>query len=134
MPINENLAKLILRATVGGLMIFHGVYKLINGHDFIRSKLIDSGLPEFLTYGVPVGEILAPALIILGYKTRLSALVVAFTMVMSIFLVFSDKLFSLNQNGGIAYELNLFFLMASIAIYFQGPGQYALSPKVSAID
>lgn len=81
-----------------------------------------------------INEILAPALIILGYKTRLSALVVAFTMVMSIFLVFSDKLFSLNQNGGIAYELNLFFLMASIAIYFQSLGQYALSPKVSAID
>lgn len=134
MHVNDNLAKLILRVTVGGLMFFHGIHKVINGHDFIRSKLVESGLPEFLSYGVPVGEVLAPALLIIGYKTRLSALVVAFTMVMSIFLVFSSKIFSLNQNGGIAYELNLFFLMASIAIYFQGPGKYALSPKVSAID
>nr|BDT26570.1 DoxX family protein [Bacteriovorax sp. HI3] len=134
MPINENLAKLILRVTVGGLMIFHGIHKVINGHDFIRLKLTEVGLPEFIALGVPVGEVLAPALLILGYKTRLSALVIAFTMVMSIFLVFSDKLFSLNQNGGIAYELNIFFLLASIAIYFQGAGKYSLSSKVSAID
>lgn len=134
MHVNDNLAKLILRVTVGGLMFFHGIHKVINGHDFIRSKLTEVGLPEFIAYGVPIGEVLAPLLLIIGFKTRLSALVVAFTMVMSVFLVFSDKIFSLNQNGGIAYELNLFFLLASIAIYFQGAGKYAVSQKVSAID
>jgi putative oxidoreductase len=131
---NENLAKLILRVTVGGLMLFHGISKLIHGHGFIKDQLASASLPEFLALGVPIGEVIAPILLIIGFKTRAASLVVAFTMLMSIFLVFRDKLFALNQHGGLAYELNALFLFASLAIFFQGAGAYAVSRKISLLD
>lgn len=37
--INQDFGKLLIRISVGGLMIFHGIYKLIHGHDFIKIML-----------------------------------------------------------------------------------------------
>lgn len=127
---NDDLGILLLRLGVGGLMIFHGIHKVLHGHDFVRTKLAEVGLPEFIALGVPVGEVLAPVLLILGLMTRLSALTIAFTMVMSIVLAFSDRLWTLNQFGGWAPELNVLFLLGSLAIFFMGAGRYAVDSKL----
>lgn len=127
---NDDLGLLLLRVGVGGLMVFHGIHKVLHGHDFVRTKLAEVGLPEFIALGVPVGEVLAPILLILGLMTRLSALTIAFTMIMSIFLAFSDRLWTLNQFGGWAPELNVLFLLASLAIFFMGSGRYAVDSKL----
>ena len=37
--LNSDLGKLLLRISIGGLMIFHGVSKLLHGHDFIQGML-----------------------------------------------------------------------------------------------
>lgn len=124
--LNENLGKLLTRLAVGGLMLFHGIHKVLHGDEFIRTKLAESGLPEFLALGVPVGEIVAPTLVIIGLATRVSSLTIAFTMLMSIFLALTDQLFKLNQYGGWYIELNMFFLLCSLAIFFHGPGQYSV--------
>jgi len=50
-------------------------------------------------------------------------------MVMSIYLVFADKLFTLNQVGGWVAELNALFLFSSLAIFFHGAGRYAMDAK-----
>lgn len=73
--------KLALRLTFGGLMLFHGVAKIQHGVGWIAGALQEQGLPAFIAYGVFVGEILAPILIILGLFTRPAALVYAFTLV-----------------------------------------------------
>lgn len=118
MPLfSDAIGKLLTRLGVGGLMLFHGVHKLIHGHEFIQTKLTEAGLPAFLSWGVPVGEVVAPILIMIGLATRTSALIVAFTMVMSIYLVFASQLFTLNQVGGWVAELNALFLLASLAIF-----------------
>lgn len=127
---NDDLGRLLLRLGVGGLMIFHGIHKLFHGDEFIRSKLSEAGLPEFIALGVPVGEILAPALLILGLATRLSALTVAFTMLMSIFLAFSGRVWTLNQVGGWVIELNVLFMLSALAIFFLGSGRYAIDSKL----
>lgn len=131
---NEDLAKLLLRVSVGVLMFFHGLHKLNHGLEFIKSTLADAGLPEFLASGVILGEVIAPILLIIGFKTRFAALMVAGTMVMSIFLAFRDKLFTLNSFGGWIVELNVLFLMASLAIFFLGAGKYAVSKRQSLLD
>ena len=58
--------KLILRLTVGGLMLFHGIHKVLHPEslNFISSNLETAGLPGMLAYGVYVGEIVAPLMII----------------------------------------------------------------------
>lgn len=132
--INDNLALLLLRLAVGGMMLLHGIHKLVGGHGFIEGKLIEAGLPGFLWLGVPVGEVLAPILMIIGYKTRISSLVVAITMAMSIYLVFMSKIFTLNENGGWIIELNVLYLVGALAIFLQGPGNYAISNKQGLLD
>lgn len=57
--INHDFGKLILRVCVGGLMLFHGIFKLQYGIDGVTGLLESRGLPTFMAYGVYVGEILA---------------------------------------------------------------------------
>jgi putative oxidoreductase len=131
---NENLAKLFLRLSIGGLMLPHGIAKLSSGTAGIANMLEQFGLPGFIAYGAIVGEVLAPVLMIIGVKTRASALLIAGTMVMSVVLAYRDRLLTLNEYGGWIVELNMLFLFGSMAIYFLGAGKYAVSKKQSYLD
>ncbi|MDO3721423.1 DoxX family protein [Marinobacter sp. chi1] len=123
---NADLGKLFIRLTVGGLMLFHGIAKLLNGVGFIEGELASHGLPAFLAYGVFIGELIAPLMIILGYHTRIGALLIVFNMLVAIALVHSHQLLSLGRGGGWALELQGFFLFTAIALIFLGPGRYKL--------
>ncbi len=45
---NADLGKLIVRLTLGGLLLFHGIAKLLNGIGFIEGQLASHGLPTIL--------------------------------------------------------------------------------------
>ncbi|MEC4117754.1 DoxX family protein [Myroides phaeus] len=131
---SADLGKFILRLGVGGLMIFHGIFKLIHGHDFIINQLSANGLPKWLWLGVPVGEIVAPLFLIVGFATRVSGAIIAFTMFMTFFLVKGMAGFSIDPNtGGLNAELNILYLMSALAITFIGPGSYRLYKGKSSI-
>jgi len=123
---NADLGKLILRLTLGGLMLFHGIAKLLNGIGFIEGELASHGLPTVLAYGVYIGEILAPLMVLLGYQTRIGALLIIFNMLVAIALVHGHQLLALGSNGGWALELQGFFLFTAVAVIFLGPGRYKL--------
>jgi len=129
--LSEDVGKLILRVSISVLMLFHGFSKLSSGVDKIAAGLVKSGFPEFLAYGVYVGEIILPILIILGLFTRLAALGMGITMCFAIFLVYSEKLFMLTKNGAPVIELPLLYLVLSIVIFFIGAGKYSLDNKKS---
>jgi putative oxidoreductase len=126
---NENLGKLVLRVGIGGLMLFHGVAKLQHGVGFIEGLLEAKGLPAFLAYGSYVGEVLAPILLIVGFQTRLSALAVAGTMGMAIFLAHMNDLGSLTAHGGWAVELPMLFLTGALAVFFLGAGRFSVDGR-----
>jgi putative oxidoreductase len=123
---NADLGKLILRLTLGGLMLFHGIAKVLHGTGFIEGELASHGLPTFLAYGVFIGELLAPLMVVLGYQTRIGALLIVFNMLVAIALVHGHQLLSLGSNGGWALELQGFFLFTAVAVIFLGPGRYKL--------
>lgn len=123
---NADLGKLIIRLTLGGLMLFHGVAKLFHGVGFIEGQLASHGIPAFFAYGVFIGELLAPLMVVLGYQTRIGALLIAFNMLVAIALVHGHELMVLGSNGGWALELQGFFLFTAIALMFLGPGRYKL--------
>lgn len=123
----DDFGKLILRLCVGGLMLFHGVHKLIHGFGFIISKLKAAGLPELLVAGVPIGEVVAPLLIILGLYTRPAALVQAFLMGMAVWLVHMGQIASLDSHGGYALELQAFYFFGAIAVALLGAGRYSVA-------
>lgn len=125
----DDLGKLLLRLSVGGLMLFHGLHKLFGGVDGIAGMLAAHSIPGFVAYGVLLGEVVAPVLIILGVLTRLSALGLAFTMVVAWLLVGLNNTFMLDKVGAWAIESLVYFFVAALAIAFLGAGRYALGGK-----
>ncbi len=123
---NNDLGLLILRITIGFLMLLHGIAKL-KGVSFIGGMLQESGLPSFLAYGVYITEIVAPILLIIGYRTRLAALAFAFGALFAILLAHSADIFSLSKYGGWEVELLGLYLFGAIALFFTGGGKFALS-------
>jgi len=123
---NADLGKLIVRLTLGGLLLFHGVAKLFHGVGFIEGQLASHGIPAFFAWGVFIGELLAPLMVILGYQTRIGALLIVFNMLVAIALVHGHELMALGNNGGWALELQGFFLFIAVAVVFLGPGRYKL--------
>src|SRR5919204_3990489 len=66
----DDIGKLLLRIALGGILLFHGVFKLTHGVEWIKQPLAALGLPGFLAYGTYLAEVVAPVLLILGYRTR----------------------------------------------------------------
>lgn len=123
---NTDLGLLILRIAVGGLMLLHGIAKI--GHtSFIGGMLTEKGLPSFLSYGVYLTEIVAPLLILVGFRTRLAAAVYVFGALFALFLVHSGQLFSLNENGGWEVELLGLYLAGGLSLFFTGGGKLGVS-------
>ncbi len=127
---NDALGKLILRLTVGMLILLHGVFKILNpgSLDFIKVQLAGIDLPTVLAYGVYVGEVIAPLMIILGIFSRLGGLLVFGNMVFALVLAHRSQLFTLTDNGGWALELQGFYLFSGLAILFLGSGRMAVRP------
>ena len=123
---NKDLGLLILRITVGALMLLHGLAKL-KGISFIEEVLSSKGLAAFLAYGVYITEIVAPILLIIGYRTRIAALILSFGALFAIFLVHAADVFTLNDHGGWGIELLGLYLFGAIALFFTGGGKYAIS-------
>lgn len=125
----DDLGKLVLRLTVGILLLFHGVAKLSHGVSGIENMVASHGLPAFLGWGVYVGEVLAPVLLIIGVYTRAAGLLVVLNMLVAIFLVHGTHIFEVGQSGGWRLELQAFYLFGGFAIFLLGAGSYALGRK-----
>ncbi|HEX6307520.1 MAG TPA: DoxX family protein [Longimicrobiales bacterium] len=124
----QDFGKLVLRLTVGGLLLFHGIAKVTGGVDWIAGPLGAVGLPAFIAYGSYAGEVLAPILAILGKFTRIAGVLIAINMFAAIMLVRRDEMLTVQeQGGGLAIELELLFLLGGVALALLGSGRYALS-------
>jgi Predicted membrane protein len=123
----DDLGKLLLRLSVGGLMLFHGLHKLFEGVAGISGMLVAKGLPGFIAYGVLVGEVVAPILIIVGVLTRPAALVLAFTMIVAWLMVGTGKTFALDAVGAWAIESLVYYFVSALAVAFLGAGRFTLA-------
>ncbi|MGO9480290.1 MAG: DoxX family protein [Candidatus Kryptoniota bacterium] len=123
----QNFGRLLLRITIGGLLLFHGVSKLIHGVAWMQGPLAASHLPGFIAYGVYIGEVAAPILIILGIWTRPAALVIAFDLFMAIVLVSHTRMSSVGPAGGWGIELDAFYLLTALVLFFIGAGRLSVT-------
>jgi putative oxidoreductase len=124
--LSHDAGKLLLRLTLGGLILFHGIAKIEHGVDSIANGLVNLGLPGAIAYLVYVGEVVAPILLILGIVTRAAALVVAINMIVAVASVHTGQLLSISESGGYALELQAFYLLTAAAIALLGAGRYSL--------
>jgi putative oxidoreductase len=127
----EDLGRLILRLAVGGLLLLHGIAKITHGIGFLYPMLEAKGLPSVIAYGVYVGEVLAPLLVILGILTRVGGILIFINMAMAIFLAGMGQLGELNQVGGWAVELPVLYMLGGLAIFFLGAGKYSIGGRLS---
>lgn len=123
----DDAAKLLLRLSLGSLMLLHGIAKLNGGIDPILGMVTKSGLPAAVGYGVYVGEVLAPLLLIVGAWTRAAAVVVAINMVVAVALAHTAQLATLSPNGGWALELQGFYIAMAVTIALLGAGRHSVA-------
>lgn len=129
MFLSNDIGKLLLRLTVGIMILFHGIHKIIYGISGVKHLTVSAGFPEFIAYGVYVGEVVAPIFIILGLYARVASLFLALNMMMAIFLAHGGSFFAIGKHGGLVTELPLFYLLLSIIIFLLGSGKYAVNAK-----
>jgi len=126
---NADLGRLVLRIALGGLIIFHGIAKLRSGIDPITQLVTATGMPAFVAYGVYIGEVIAPVLVILGWYSRVGSLLIAINMVFALSLAHRADLFNLATSGGYALELQALYLLVAIALLILGPGRYSVNER-----
>jgi putative oxidoreductase len=128
--VHDDIGKLILRVTVGGLVLFHGFAKLGNSGalDWIGRQLADAGLPSVIAYGVFIGEIVGPLMVMAGVYCRVGAVLIIVDMGFALGLAHLAEILTLNEQGGYALELQVLFAFGAAALAFFGSGRYAVKP------
>ena len=125
----EDLGKLVLRLVLGILVLLHGIFKLKAGVGFITPLVTGLGLPPWMTYGVYIGEILAPLMLILGFFSRLGAFIIFVNMLFAVVLMHRPDLLTLGNQGGWALELQGMYLATALALVLLGPGRYSVNSR-----
>lgn len=118
--VRPDVAILLLRVGVSGLMITHGlpkVMKILEG-DFSFPDPIGLG-PAVSLFLVAFAEFVCSILVLVGIGTRFALIPLIITMFVAAFIVhagdpFSDK------------ELSLFFLLTYTVLFLTGPGRYSM--------
>ena len=126
MQTQEDLGKLVLRLAVGILILLHGIAKVRHGLGDVVPALARVGLPAALGWLVLVGEVLAPALMIVGLWTRLAAWILAATMAIALVLGHPKELFAMTNHGGLLLEVQWMFFFGAVAVALLGAGNFSL--------
>ncbi len=118
-----SLAMTVLRIGISALMLGHGIPKI--------SRLFESpiefadpiGLGPVLSLILTlIGEVVAPVLIIIGWKTRLAAIPALITMLVAALIVHGSDPFQKK-------EMEIMYALGFLVILIGGPGKFALDKK-----
>ena len=120
---NYNLGLLLLRIGFGGMMLTHGIPKLLKMISGNYSFGDPIGIGETATLILAVlCEVIFPILVIIGYKTRLAAIPVIITMGVAAFVVHATDPLGTKEKA-------ILFLIGFIAIALLGAGKYSIDKK-----
>lgn len=119
----QNFGLLFLRVSFSGMMLAHGIpklMKLLEG-DFEFSDPFGLGSLPTLILAI-LGEVIFPLLVIIGYKTRLTTIPVIITMAGAAFLIHTNDPFGVKEKA-------ILFLIGFISIAILGAGKYSVDGK-----
>lgn len=115
----NDLALLIVRVGFGGFMLTHGIPKismLANPSDFADPIGVGATLSLILTL---IGEVVAPILLIIGFKTKWAAIPAAITMFVAAFIVHAKDDLATKEHA-------LLYLIAFVVLFLTGAGKYSV--------
>jgi putative oxidoreductase len=127
LPLNPDLALLLLRVVLGIVMLAHGMPKLLH-FGGVAEGFAGMGVPAptLAAAFAAIAEAVGGVLMLLGVAVDLAGLLFAIDMLGAITFVHAAKGFSAG-NGG--YEFPLVLLAAALAIALAGPGRYSVGRK-----
>ncbi len=138
-----SLAPLAVRLIAGIIVFAHGLQKLteVGPGNFGGQVLAGLGvpLPVFMGYVVTLVELVGGILLIVGFLSRLAALLLTIDLVIAILLVKVNVGF-ISGSSGTGAELDLALIAGFLVILFAGPGRLSvdhalgLEPDVVAED
>ena len=119
--LDPNLGVLFLRLIVGLSMAFaHGLSKVPPPDKFIEGVgAMGFPLPLVFAWSAGLSELLGGLFIALGLWTRLSSLMMGFTMLIAAFVAHAADPFAKK-------EMALLYLASCLLLIFQGPGRFSL--------
>ena len=82
-----------------------------------------------MAYLVYLGEVIAPLMMIAGFRTKLAAFLMMGTVAVIVFTTGMNKIGELTQVGAWALEVQGLFFFNALALMLTGGGRYALSYK-----
>lgn len=110
-------------------MLFHHAAKVMHGVGGIEKMLEGASLPAFIAYVVYLGEIIAPLLLIFGFRVKMADILTFGTILFILVVPYTDKVFILAKQGAWVIELHIFYILTSLAIFFLGAGKYCIDKK-----
>ena len=118
---------LLLRLSIGGLMIHHGQEKLADPQQFANTYVASLHLPFplFFAYAAGFSELIGSWLVILGLLTPLGALAISGTMTVAAYQHISTAGFNIY-----VLELVVLYLGGSLALLFNGPGRFSFDAGI----
>ncbi|MFM7634760.1 MAG: DoxX family protein [Cyanobacteriota bacterium] len=118
---------LLLRLSIGGLMIHHGQEKLADPQQFANTYVASLHLPFplFFAYAAGFSELIGSWLVILGLLTPLGALALSGTMTVAAYQHISTAGFNIY-----VLELVLLYLGGALALLFNGPGRFSFDAGI----
>lgn len=137
---DDSWAGLILRLTLGLVMLPHGAQKLLGlfggfGFDgtlgFFTEKM---GIPWLIAFLIIMGESFGSLGLIVGFLTRFSAASIGVIMLGAITLVHLPNGFFMNWFGkqaGEGYEYHLLVLGIAIALTIIGAGRWSVDQQIA---
>ena len=123
-PLSVDFGILVLRLSVGILMLTHGMPKLLNFADRMHRFADPYGLGSSVSLSLAVfAEVFCSVFLILGLFTRAALVPLIIIMITIVFIVHMNDPFA-------KQELGLLYLLPYITIFFTGPGKYSLDAKI----
>jgi putative oxidoreductase len=80
-----------------------------------------------MAYGSYITELIAPVLMIIGFRTRLASMTFFLGMITALILAHSENMFALSKTGGLEIELILLYAFGALVLFFTGAGKFAVS-------
>ena len=115
------------RIFLSTIFLFEGINKIFNYESTI--KYMESfNVPEFFAIPTIILEILFPLLLIIGYQTKLSALVLAIFTLTTALIFHTDFT---NQMQLISFLKNFAIAGGFLILFINGAGKYSIDHKLS---
>lgn len=120
---NKNISDtslLVLRVGFAGMMLTHGIPKinLLFESPIKFANPIGIGDTASLILAL-IGEVIAPILILIGFKTKLASVPAILTMVVAAFVVHANDPIAVKEKA-------ILYLIGFIAIFLAGAGKYSV--------